>query len=242
MIAAGENGRSALALFVFSLVLLISSITFSATLLRPAKDHRWHTIMSNGLPSAQAVRCRDCRADLVLRCVRRGRGLLELTLPGAAVSNGRAGATKQIRLTFGSQQLRRRAMMHRQSNGYTPVVELGVDDPLLDRMSAGGVLKISFYGQRSVVGLRDAAAVIGRVRKACRPSGQRMPGRHCIWAAVITCSSDRHGAEATRKRVPRSFIRETTGSYCVTLASEALATAKAHVGRHGGHVERSCVR
>jgi hypothetical protein len=235
--------RGTTTLTLFSLVVLISPTVFAATPLGPSKDHRWYSVMAGSMPSAQAVRCRDCRADLVLRCVERGRGLMELTLLGASVSNGRAGATKQIRLTFGVDQMRRRALTQRQLHAYTPVIELGVDDPVLDRLAAGGVLRISFYGQRSFVGLHGAAAAaVGKVRAICRPAGRKVSGRHCIWAAVISCSSDRSGAEAVRKDIPHSFIRVTADGYCVTLAREALATAKAHVARYGGHVERSCVQ
>lgn len=238
----GGNVRGAMALSLFFLVVLISSLVRAGTPLRPTTDHHWYSVMAGGLPSAHAVRCSDCRADLLLRCVGRGRGLMELTLAGAAVSNGRVGAAKQILLSFGSELMRRRALTQRQSHGFTPIIEMGVDDPVLDHLVTSDVVKINFYGQRSFIGLRGAAVPVGKVRAICRPADQKVSGRHCIWAAVIACNSDRFGAEAVRKSVPHSFIRSTADGYCVTLASEALATAKAHVGRYGGYVERSCVR
>lgn len=234
--------RISAALLVASAFLVASWVcAFSATPLRPFKAHQWQVVLLDGLPSAQAFSCNECQPDLILRCVAAGRGLIELRLAGATVSNGRGGATKQIGFSFGSDRLQRRAVTQRLSRGYTPVVELGFDDDLLEHLSESQLLKISFYGQRSYVGLRDASGPIGQVVEACRPRGFRDGTQYCVWAAVIICSSDRVEAEAVRQDISASFIRVTADGYCAVLASEALATAKARVSRFGGHLERSCL-
>ena len=97
-----------------------------------------------GLPAAIATRCADCPAALELRCLGRARGVMQLTIAAAAVANGRAGASKQIRLSLGRHSERRRALTHRRRGGFTPIIPLAVDDRLLDRLATETVLEISF--------------------------------------------------------------------------------------------------
>lgn len=221
--------------------LVTSATAFGSTPLRAFKAHIWRFVLLSEQPTAQAFSCRGCEADLILRCVTPGRGLIELKLVSAAVSNGRNGATKQIRFSFGSDQLWRRAVTQRLASGYAPLVELGYDDDLLDHLAKNQLLKISFYGQHSYVGLRGAAGAISMVLEACRPTGTQGRARHCVWTSVVACSSDRAEAEVLRNSIPASFIRSVSDGHCVSLASEVLATAKARVVRYGGHVERSCL-
>lgn len=213
----------------------------AATRTQPYKDHRWQGVTIAGLPAAIATRCADCPAEIVLRCLARGRGLMQLELLGAAVANGRVGATKQIRLTIGADSERRRALTIRQPRGFTPVIKLAADDLLLGRFERGGVLRINFYGQRSVIGLRGAAGPVAQVRNACLPMDSPVQLRHCTWSVVMGCHAERRAVAAVARTIPDAFVRETSDGYCATLASDDLAGAQARASRYGGYVARSCL-
>lgn len=221
--------------------LLLTSTAQPATRLKPEKDHRWQLVMLDGLPSAIATRCPDCPADLELRCLARGRGLMQLTIAGAAVANGRAGASKQIRLSLGDRSLRRRALTHRRPRGFTPTIQLAVDDVLLDRLARETVLKVNFYGQRSYIGLRGAARPVGQVRAACLAAVTAVPKRHCTWSVVIECLAKRAAAAASAAVLAGAFVKARSEGFCVIITSDDLASAQARAAQNGGYVERSCL-
>ncbi|MGI9480605.1 MAG: hypothetical protein ACR2PI_28225 [Hyphomicrobiaceae bacterium] len=209
--------------------------------MKPRSDHRWQLVVLEGLPVAIATRCADCPADLELRCLGRARGLMQLTIAAAAVANGRAGASKQIRLSLGGHSERRRALTHRRPRGYTPVMHLAVDDALLDRLSSETVLKISFYGQRSHVGLRGATRPVARVRAACLAGVKPIPKRHCTWSVVVACMGQREAAMTSATALKGALVKARPDGFCVIVTSTDLAAARARAAYHGGYVERSCL-
>ena len=213
----------------------------AATRVKPKSDHRWQLVVLDGLPAAVATRCADCPADLELRCLARGRGLMQLTIAGAAVANGRAGASKQIRLSLGDHGERRRALTHRHPRGFTPVMQLAVDDALLDRLAAATVLKINFYGQRSYTGLRGADRPVAQVRAACFGDVTPVPKRHCTWAVIVNCFAKREAAVTTARALRGAFVKARAEGFCVIDTSTDLASAQARAAQHGGYVERSCL-
>lgn len=221
--------------------LLLFGVAQAATRTKPQTDHRWQLVTIDGLPVAIATRCADCLADLELRCLVRGRGLMQLTIAGAAVANGRAGASKQIRLSLGAHSERRRALTQRRPRQFTPIIQLAVDDALLDRLASETTLKINFYGQRSYVGLRGAAGPVQQVRAACLAAVTPIPRRHCTWAVIVECLAKRDAAVAAARAVPRGFVKARAEGFCVITANTDLATAQARVVEYGGYVERSCL-
>ncbi|MBU2531709.1 MAG: hypothetical protein KKB37_03135 [Alphaproteobacteria bacterium] len=235
-----ERLLAAVFLFAASIALTTVPLT-AATQLKPAVDHNWQVAAGSGPPSAIAARCPDCAPDLTLTCPVPGRGLLELTMAAASVSNGLDGTTKQIRLTVANQVEGRRALTRATKRGFTPVLELPVDDELLDRMMTGGALTMHFYGQRSVVGLHDARDAISAIRRACQPAAIHRAYRFCTWSIVIACSPDRSTAGNWAGQVPDAIVRLIDGSYCTTIATDELANAKSRATALGGHVERSCL-
>ncbi|MFY0613610.1 MAG: hypothetical protein JXQ99_18915 [Hyphomicrobiaceae bacterium] len=226
---------------LFGAIGLLFGAAQAATRTTPQKDHRWQLVTLNGLPTAIAARCADCLPDIELRCLTRGRGLMELSIPGAAVANGRAGASKQIRLSLGAHSARRRALTRRHSRGFVPVLQLAVDDALLDLVQGESVLKINFYGQRSFVGLRGAARPVEQVRAACLPTAAPMSKRHCTWAVVVECFARRERAVVAAKALPGAFAKARAGRFCVIVTSAHLASAQARAAAFGGYVERSCL-
>ncbi len=69
----------------------------------------WQLGRYDGAQAALALQCPTCPVLLALACPVAGRGLLRLSLPGAAVANGRNGATKQVRIIIDDTIVWRRA-------------------------------------------------------------------------------------------------------------------------------------
>jgi len=213
----------------------------AATRTHPAKKHRWQSIAIAGQPAVVALPCPNCDPDVVLRCLGPGRGLMRLELPGARVANGRASATKQIRIVVDGDLLRRRATTQKTPLGYTPVLDLAFDDALLDRLSKAKLVRLNFYGQRSFVGLEGAAGPIRRLRHLCQPAPPHSVRRHCIWSVVITCSPVRSLPDEVVKSNKKAFVRKSSNGYCAVIATSDLAHARALVKSVGGRLERSCL-
>lgn len=222
----------------------------SATRTQPATNHTWQLTTIEGAKTAVAFTCPDCPPALTLRCPHRHRGLLELSIPAASVANGRHRASKQIRLTVGSKTLRRRATTIKTAAGYTPVIDLATDDPLVNELTSGGLLKLNFYGQRAVVGLKRAGIPIGQVISSCRPlsphtidsSPAIAPNRHCIWLIVTACAGHPDTLRQSVPRVKGATVRRISDRHCLTWAETDLSAAKAKAARLGGHLQRSCLR
>jgi hypothetical protein len=213
----------------------------AATRAQPTKNHRWQITTADRLTTAIAQPCTECTADLMLSCLARGRGLMRLTFPVASVANGRPDASKQIRLIIDRTIQPRRAITIKTPRGYTPVIDIAADDPLLDALSKASLLELGFYGQRSFVGLANAAASITHVRAICQSDKRPVPTRHCTWSISIACSSQRTTAQAAAKEVPTAFVRKTPNGYCAVIAISDLALAKAHAAKLGAPMRRSCL-
>ena len=228
-------------------VLLVLLVAFAghqasaATRAQPTKNHRWQITTSDRLTTAIAQPCAECTADLMLSCLMPGRGLMRLAFPVASVANGRSDASKQIRLIIDRNIQPRRAIMTKTSRRYTPVIDLAADDPLLDALSKALLLELSFYGQRSFVGLANAAASITRVREICQSKDRPVPTRHCTWSITVACSSQRTTAQAVAKEVPTAFVRKTPNGYCAVIAVSELVLAKARAAQLGIPMRRSCL-
>jgi hypothetical protein len=228
-------------LLVVLLTVLAINQTSAATRTQPTKDHRWQVTTAGRLTTAIAQPCTECAADLMLSCLARGRGLMRLTLPVASVANGRPEASKQIRLIIDRAIQPRRAITIKTARGYTPVIDLAVDDPMLDALSRASLLELGFYGQRSFVGLANAATAITQVRTICQSGTRPVPARHCTWSITVSCSPQHKAAEAAANDVPAAFVRKTRTGYCAVIAISDLALAKARAAKLGARLERSCL-
>jgi len=167
---------------------------------------------------------------------------MRLTLPVARVANGRPDASKQIRLIIDGVVQQRRAVTIKTPRGYTPVIDLAADDPVLDVLSKATLLELSFYGQRSYVGLAGAAQSIANVRAICQSGPHPAASRHCTWSITVACSPRRKIAQAAANTVADAFVRKTANGYCATVAVHDLALAKTRAARLGAPLIRSCLQ
>jgi hypothetical protein len=240
------------ALWGVALLLALAAAIVSAnaaTRTAPPKKHDWQVLGEGHDPVADARACPDCPAALQLKCLGApGSGLLELSLPVAGVSNGREGATKQIRLIVADNVLQRRANTFRRDGLYVPHVLLGGDDDLLDRLEAADLLELSFYGQRAYVGLGPAArAAIHVVRARCWPDldgAARQAGRRavCTWHVPLGCFESEAAAQsAGRADTVRTSLTHDSAGWCANAVIDDLAAARIFADLKQTHPRRACV-
>jgi hypothetical protein len=221
----------------------------AATRTAPPKKHDWQVLGEGNDAVADARACPDCPAALQLKCLGApGSGLLELSLPVAGVSNGREGATKQIRLIVADSVLQRRAHTFRRDGLYVPHVLLGGDDDLFDRLEAADLLELSFYGQRAYVGLgAQARAAIHAVRARCWPDldgTARQAGRRavCTWHVPLGCfESEAQAQSAGRADTVRTSLTHDSAGWCANAVIDDLAAARIFADLKQTHPRRACV-
>lgn len=221
----------------------------AATRAAPPKKHDWQVLGEGHEAVADARVCPDCPAALQLKCLGApGSGLLELSLPVAGVSNGREGATKQIRFIIADRVLQRRAHTFRRDGLYVPHVMLGGDDNLFDHLEAAALLELSFYGQRAYVGLGPAAqAAIHAVRARCWPDLDGLPrqagGRAvCTWHVPLGCfESEAEAQSAGRADAVRTSLSHGSAGWCANAVIDDLAAARIFAGLKAAHPRRACV-
>ena len=221
----------------------------AATRTAPPKKHDWQVLGEGHEAVADARACPDCPAALQLNCLGApGSGLLELSLPVAGVSNGREGATKQIRFIVADRVLQRRAHTFRRDSLYVPHVLLGGDDDLFDRLEGADLLELSFYGQRAYVGLgAQARAAIHAVRARCWPDldgAARQAGRRavCTWHVPLGCFESEAAAQsAGRADTVRTSLTHDSDGWCANAVIDDLAAARIFADLKQTHPRRACV-
>lgn len=235
-----------------AVVLVLVAAMFSAnaaTRTAPPKTHDWQVLHEGHQAAADARACPDCPAALQLKCLGApGSGLLELSLPVAGVSNGREGATKQIRFIVQERVLQRRARTFRRGGLYVPHVLLGGDDDLFDRLEAADLLELGFYGQRAYVGLGPKAqAAIHAVRARCWPDldrPARRSGRRsvCTWHVPLGCFESEAGAQAAgQAEAVRISLTHGAAGWCANAVIDDLAAARIFAGLKQTYPRRACV-
>lgn len=242
LLARGLVARGLLsAALVFGFVLHTTSL-HAATKLRPPRDHHWQIVDRGGL-TVIASCCADCPVALRMTCPHPGRGLIEMSLPIAAVSNGHGGATKLIRLTIDGRIRRLRATTQRIVHvGYVPHLELATDAEILRELAIARTLEIAFYGQHSALGLIDADSTIDRVVTKCQQAGIKLPPRGCRWEAVYACapSAASAGALWRQQGTPGRVASVPGEGYCTVEAAADLARARRIAHLWNGYVRREC--
>ena len=240
--------RSANATIVLSAILAVTVFglgAHAATKLRAERDHRWEFVGLPGQETSAAVasRCSDCPVDLRVTCLKRGRGIVRLAVPAAAVSNGLDGAGKQIRIALDGKLERLRAQTRRmEKRGFVPILDLGADDPLLWRLGSAGTLTIYFYGQTNFVGLQGARAALTAVLADCLRQNLSAQPQQCTWLTIISCAPSPRTAKALwRGRALPARVDEIRNlGHCVIVPAGSLVEARRQAAAYGGHARRHC--
>lgn len=215
----------------------------AATRARPVKDHHWHLAEKRGRPLALALPCPECRPDLIVECLGRRPAVVRIEFSGASVSNGRHGASKQIRITVDGETVRRRVITQRTERGYTPHMIVAADDALLEQLANAHLVGINFYGQRSFVGAANAKRAIAAVRSNCGTGApSAIAKKHCIWNVVLHCGASRAATEIVVQSHDGAFVRKISDKYCAVLATRELAHGLRLANATGGTLERSCLK
>ena len=139
--------------------------------LTPASGQRVEQWESKAFENSAFVSdCRDCEEDRIIAIdCKRGSPWVNVSLPGAAVENGKKNA--RVKVVLSTKEFRRSYQGRIDEQGligFLPEFKIRLSDPLFEALAKGQALQIQTTGQTTTASLNGSRAAITKFKRACR--------------------------------------------------------------------------